>query len=59
MGHYVDIHLRQEPELPAHQLLAALYTKLHRVLAQTGATTVGVSFPEYSDNPPASGRPFG
>lgn len=46
--HYLDIDLLKDPEFPAHQLLSALYSKLHRALAQSGAQTVAVSFPRYA-----------
>ena len=32
MDHYVDIDVRTDPEFPAHQLMSALYAKLHRAL---------------------------
>lgn len=47
MHHYLDIHLRPDPEFPPHQLMAALFAKLHRVLAQNQAHAIGVSFPGY------------
>lgn len=47
MHHYLDIHLRHDPEVLANQLMAALFTKLHRVLAQNQTSTIGVSFPGY------------
>lgn len=56
MSHYIDIHLRPDPEFPEHQLMAALYAKLHRVLAQVQATTIGVSFPAYRETPAALGN---
>lgn len=55
MSHYLDIHLRPDPEFPAHQLMAALYAKLHRVLALVQARTVGVSFPGYKAVPATLG----
>ena len=45
MTHYLDIHLRPDPEFSAAHLLAALYAKLHRALARLEAGCVGVSFP--------------
>jgi len=48
MHHYLDIHLRPDPEFPPHQLMAALFAKLHRVLAQSQANAIGVSFPGYA-----------
>jgi len=49
MNHYVDIHLREDPEFAAHQLMEALYAKLHRALvaraAQGAGGDLGVSFP--------------
>jgi CRISPR-associated endonuclease Csy4 len=47
MHHYLDIHLRPDPEFPSHQLMAALFAKLHRVLARNQANAIGVSFPGY------------
>jgi CRISPR-associated endonuclease Csy4 len=55
MSHYIDIHLRPDPEFPCHQLMAALYAKLHRVLAQVQASTIGVSFPGYQTVPATLG----
>ena len=51
MPHYIDIHLRPDPEFPTQQLMAVLFAKLHRVLAQTQATRIGVSFPGYHLSP--------
>jgi CRISPR-associated endonuclease Csy4 len=45
MDHYVDIDVRPDPEFPAHQLMSALYTKLHRALVVQASTRIGVSFP--------------
>ena len=46
VSHYIDIHLRPDPEFAAHQLMAALYSKLHRELAQGKFTEIGVGFPQ-------------
>jgi CRISPR-associated endonuclease Csy4 len=56
MSHYLDIHLRRDPEFPAHQLMAALYSKLHRAFVQTGNRHVAVSFPGYSTLPSQLGN---
>jgi CRISPR-associated endonuclease Csy4 len=48
MHHYIDIHLRPDPEFPAHQLMSALYGKLHRALAASFSSGMAVSFPGYS-----------
>lgn len=50
MDHYIDIRLRPDPEFPARQLLGALYSKLHRALAQIGCNDIGVSFPDVSQD---------
>jgi CRISPR-associated endonuclease Csy4 len=50
MDHYIDIRLRQDPEFPAHQLLEALYSKLHRALVHMACDNIGVSFPDVSDD---------
>ncbi|NML15971.1 type I-F CRISPR-associated endoribonuclease Cas6/Csy4 [Azohydromonas caseinilytica] len=49
MSHFLDIALLPDPEFPAHQLMAALYAKLHRALAQGGHRAVGVCFPGYDE----------
>ncbi len=46
MDHYVDIELRPDPECPIHQLMSALYSKLHRVLVAQQTTDIGVSLPD-------------
>lgn len=51
MSHYLDIHLLQDPEIPTHQLLAALYAKLHKVLAQMASERIAVGFPDYCGAP--------
>lgn len=55
MSHYIDIHLRTDPEFPAHQLMAALYAKLHRALVQLQTNSIGVGFPDYATAPAALG----
>lgn len=56
LTHYLDIHLRPDPEFPASQLLTALYAKLHRALVQLHADDLAVSFPGYSDKPLGLGK---
>lgn len=48
LSHYIELHLRPDPEVAPTHLLAALYTRLHRALAAQGATGIAVSFPDYS-----------
>jgi len=48
MDHYIDIRLRPDPEFSAQTLLSALYSKLHRALAERGSSDIGISFPEYA-----------
>lgn len=55
MVHYIDIKLLPDPEIPAHQLMAALYAKLHRALVQLQSTTIAVSFPGYKAVPTTLG----
>jgi CRISPR-associated endonuclease Csy4 len=59
MNHYVDIHLREDPEFAAHQLMEALYAKLHRALvaraAQGAGGDLGVSFPGHKPDAPYLG----
>lgn len=49
LTHYLDIHLRPDPEFPASQLLVALYAKLHRALVELRSDDLAVCFPGYSD----------
>lgn len=49
LTHYLDIHLRPDPEFPASQLLSALYAKLHRALVELRSDDLAVSFPGYCD----------
>jgi len=50
MAHYLDIHLRPDPEFSAAHLLAALYAKLHRALVRLEASSIGVSFPGHDES---------
>lgn len=47
MTNYIDIHLRPDPELPPHVLMAALYARVHARLAELKTSDVGISFPGY------------
>ena len=48
LTHYLDIHLRPDPEFPAAHLLSALYAKLHRALVLMGSKQIAVCFPKIS-----------
>ncbi len=50
MAHYLDIHLRPDPEFSAAHLLAALYAKLHRALVRLEASSIGVTFPGHDES---------
>lgn len=54
-SHYLDIRLRADPELPPHQLMGALYGRLHRSLRRLGSRDIGVSFPAYDHARPTLG----
>jgi len=56
MDHYLDLHLLPDPELPPHQLLSALYAKLHRALVQLGRNDIGISWPGHDDTVPSLGK---
>ncbi len=56
MHHYIDIHLRPDPEFAQHQLMAALFAKLHRWLVRTQATRIAVSYPHYQLAPATLGN---
>jgi len=55
MEHHIDIDVRPDPEFSAHQLMNALYAKLHRALAAKNSTCIGVSFPGFSLKAPHLG----
>lgn len=55
MHQYIDIHLRPDPEFAQHQLMAALFAKLHRWLALTQSQHIAVSFPGYAESPATLG----
>ena len=55
MTHYLNIHLLHDPEIPPHALMAALFNKIHRVLAEIGSNTIGIAFPGYQKTPPQIG----
>lgn len=56
MGHYIDIDVQPDPEFPVHQLMAALYAKLHRALVAQNSSRIGVSFPGFGRNGPLLGK---
>lgn len=47
MTHYLDMHLLPDPEVHGHQLMSALYGKLHRALVMLQSDSLAVSFPGY------------
>lgn len=51
MDHYLDIRLRPDPEFPDHQLMDALFAKLHRALTAHQRSDIGISFPELRARP--------
>ncbi|CBA17530.1 type I-F CRISPR-associated endoribonuclease Cas6/Csy4 [Xanthomonas albilineans] len=55
MQHYLDLHLRPDPELAPYQLLGALYARLHRSLVTLNTTRIGVSFPGHDNRVPTLG----
>lgn len=55
MDRYLDIRILPDPEFPAHQLMNALFAKLHRCLARLGVDDIGVSFPEVDESRPSLG----
>lgn len=46
MDHYVDIRLQPDAEFAPAMLMAALFTKLHKALAEGAHLDIGVSFPQ-------------
>ena len=56
MDHYVDIQIRPDPEFPPPTLMGALFSKLHRALAELDADDIGISLPEHETDPPLGQR---
>lgn len=51
MDHYLEIHVRPDPEFHEEMLMAALFAKLHRALGARGKGDIGVSFPLHNLKP--------
>jgi CRISPR-associated endonuclease Csy4 len=56
MDHYLEIQILPEPDIPIHQLLAALYAKLHTALVQIESHRIAVAFPDYCSSPASLGH---
>ncbi|MEX8505890.1 type I-F CRISPR-associated endoribonuclease Cas6/Csy4 [Leptothrix ochracea] len=56
MDHHVDLDLLADPEFAPHQLMNALFAKLHRALVAQGSTDIGVSFPGVEPKAPHLGH---
>lgn len=54
--HYIDIRVLPDPETGPAQLLGALYERVHLTLVQQQLDSIGVGFPDYSQNPRAIGN---
>lgn len=56
MDHYLDIHIRPDPEFPSPQLMNALFAKLHRALVALPEENIGISFPAVDEKRPCLGN---
>lgn len=56
LSHYIEIRVRPDPEFSESMLLNALFSKLHRALADLQSDSIGVSFPQYSLKPKMLGN---
>lgn len=56
MDSYLNIRLLPDPEFSPSTLMNALYSKLHRALAELKNADIGVSFPEVDQDRPALGN---
>lgn len=56
MDHYLDIHLRPDPEFTPPLLMSALFTKLHRGLVELKQDRIGISFPNHNPERPSLGQ---
>jgi|SRR5690625_4016120 len=55
MDHYLDIHLKPDPDFTPPVLMGALYNKLHRALVSLQSDRIGVSFPDHKLSPRSLG----
>ena len=51
MTHFTELLVLRDPDFPEYQLVASLYSKLHRALAARTSIQIAVSFPGYSLSP--------
>lgn len=51
MDHYINLHLRLDPEFSPAHLMSALHQKLHHALVKQVDVRIGISFPESSNAP--------
>ncbi len=56
MDSYLNIRLLPDPEFSPLTLMNALYSKLHRALADLKSLNIGVSFPEVDKDGPGLGK---
>lgn len=56
MDHYLEIRLLPDPEFVPAVLMNALFSKLHRRLAEMKCNTIGISFPDVQQDPPSLGN---
>lgn len=48
MNYYLDIELRESPEISSNTLLSALFSRLHKSIVSSPNLQLAVSFPSYS-----------
>jgi len=52
---YLDVVVREDPEVNGHQIMATLFTKLHKALVLRARGDIAVSFPEHDPAVPTLG----
>lgn len=55
MDHYLDLRIRPDPEFSVAQVMSTVFQKLHLTLVDLRSTDIGISFPEFRDEPPTLG----
>ncbi|GAA5087203.1 type I-F CRISPR-associated endoribonuclease Cas6/Csy4 [Paenalcaligenes hermetiae] len=56
LSHYFTINILNDPDFPVHQVMTAVYMRLHQALVQLQQNHIGVSFPHYRKNPRTLGE---
>jgi CRISPR-associated endonuclease Csy4 len=55
MDHYIDLRIHPDPEFSVTLIMNVVFQKLHLALVDLRSKDIGISFPEFRDQPPTLG----